>query len=201
MQYTGRLSLELIQRQALLTLFNGLNNKISAMTSTWNTEDDAFHNALGRGNASWTVEPIPNENFYAGTIPSLINSPIEKYPNVCVVCFRADPKNSQDDTGENYTHTLAVEIMVKSGTFLDDQHGHILFNEQEVNSRIQKTLDAAHLTLLDDRRLNNTTVELPAPNAAIGDLFIRRVEQGRGDKYYWQGGSLTYPLDRYVDLV
>jgi len=156
---------------------------------------------LGRGAATWTVEAIANENFYPGTIPSLINAPIEKYPNVCVICYRGSPKTSQDDLGENYTHTLAVEIMVKSGTFLDnDPVEHIIFNEQEVNSRIQKTLDAAHLTLLDNRRLNNTIPELPAPEATIGDLFVRRTAGGQGDKWYWQGGTLQYNLDKYVHL-
>jgi len=201
MQYTGRLSMELVQRQALVVLFDGLNNMISSMNSTWATEDDALMTALGRGNASWTVEPIANENFYPGTIPSLINAPIEKYPNVCVVCYTADPKYSSDDTGENYTHVMAVEIMVKSGTF--DSNAPLtdgIFFEQEVNSRIHKTLDAAHLTLLANRNLSNTIPDLPAPRVTVGDLFVRREQQGQGSRWYWQGGSLIYDLDKYVDL-
>jgi hypothetical protein len=194
--------MELVQRQALIVLFNGLNSMISSMNATWNMEDDALMTALGRGNATWTVEQIANENFYPGTIPSLINAPIEKYPNVCVVCYTADPKTSSDDTGENYTHVMAVEIMVKSGTFpADASLTEGLFCEQEVNSRIHKTLDAAHLTLLANRHLNNTIPELPAPRVTVGDLFVRREAQGQGSKWYWQGGSLIYDLDKYVDLV
>ena len=202
MEYTGRLSLELVQRQALLVLFDGLNDMITTMNPTWQAEDDALLAALGRGNATWTVEQIANENFYPGTIPSLINAPIEKYPNVCVICYRGDPKTSSDDLGENYTHTLVVEIMCRSGQFDsygDDLSGGI-FYEQEVNSRIQKTLDAAHLTLLNNRRLNNSIPELPAPRVSVGDLFIRRLEKGQGPRWYWQGGSLEYNLDKYVDL-
>jgi len=202
MQYTGRLSMELVQRQALMVLFDGLNSMISSMNATWASEDDALMAHLGRGNATWTVEQIANENFYPGTIPSLINAPIEKYPNVCVVCYTADPKLSSDDTGENYTHVMAVEIMVKSGTF--DSNAPLtdgLFHEQEVNSRIHKTLDAAHLTLLTNRHLNNTIPELPAPRVTVGDLFVRREQQGQGNRWYWQGGSLIYDLDKYVDLV
>ena len=202
MDFTGRLSLQAVEREALIVLFDGLNDMISAMTTTWNTEDDALQTALGRSAATWTVESIPNENFYAGTIPSLINAPIEKYPNICVVCYQAEPKPSSDDTAENYTHTLAVEIMVRSGSFNPDANlSEGLFYEQEVNSRIQKTLDAAHLTILDNRRLNNTVPELPAPIVNIGDLFVRRAAEGSGDRWYWQGGSLTYNLDKYVNLV
>lgn len=202
MQYTGRLSMELVQREALMVLFDGLNSMISSMNATWAAEDDALLTHLGRGNATWTVEQIANENFYPGTIPSLINAPIEKYPNVCVVCYTGDPKLSSDDLGENYTHVMAVEIMVKSGMF--DQDASLtdgIFYEQEVNSRIHKTLDAAHLTLLDNRHLNNTIPEIPAPRVTVGDLFIRREQGGQGARWYWQGGSLIYNLDKYVDLV
>jgi hypothetical protein len=202
MLYTDRLQLEKIQREALIVLFGGLNNMIAAMNTTWLAEDDALFTSLGRGNATWTVETIANENFYPGTIPSLINAPIEKYPNVCVVCYQATPKPSTDDLGENYTDILAVEIMVKSGSFDPDTNLSLgIFYEQEVNSRIHKTLDAAHMTLLNNRHLNNTIPELPAPEVAIGDLFIRRLEGGSGDRWYWQGGSLTYQLDKYVHLV
>jgi hypothetical protein len=172
------------------------------MNATWVAEDDALMSHLGRGDATWTVETIANENFYPGTIPSLINAPIEKYPNVCVVCYTADPKHSSDDTAENYTHVMAVEIMVKSGTFDSSENlSGGLFQEQQVNSRIHKTLDAAHLTLLSNRHLNNTIPELPAPRVTVGDLFIRREQKGQGERWYWQGGSLIYDLDKYVDLV
>lgn len=203
MQYTGRLSLELVQRNALVVLYEGLNNMIASLNPTWAAEDDALMAALGRGNATWTVEQIANENFYPGTIPSLINAPIEKYPNVCVVCYTATPPESQDDTGELYNHVMAVEIMVKSGTFDPPGEEDLtagLPYEQEVNSRIHKTLDAAHLTLLADKTLNNTIPALPAPQVTVGDLFIRRVQKGQGARYYWQGGSLIYNLDKYVDL-
>jgi hypothetical protein len=203
MQYTGRLSLEAVQREALIVLFQGLNTMINSMTSTWDTENAALMTALGRSNPNWTVEQIANENFYPGTIPSLINAPIDKYPNCAVDCFRGDPKTTSDDLGENYTHRLLVEIMVKSGTFdpsPTDLTGGILI-EQECNSRINKTLDAAHLTLKENRHLNNTIPELPAPSVTTGDLFIRRAENGQGERWYWQGGTLEYNLDKYVDLV
>jgi len=203
MQYTGRLSMELVQRQALIVLYDGLNNMISAMNSTWLAEDDALMAALGRGSATWTVEPIANENFYPGTIPSLINAPIEKYPNVCVVCYTANPPESSDDQGELYTHVMAVEIMVKSGVFDPPGSPDLtqgIFQEQQVNSRIHKTLDAAHLTLLANKHLNNTIPDLPPPQVTVGDLFVRRESNGQGARWYWQGGSLIYNLSKYVDL-
>jgi hypothetical protein len=203
MQYTGRLSMEHVQREALMVLFAGINNMITAMNTTWQLEDNALLTALGRGASTWTVEPIANENFYPGTIPSLINAPIEKYPNLCVVCYTGTPPDSSDDTAEFYTHVMAVEIMVKSGTFDPPGSPDLtqgLYQEQQVNSRIHKTLDAAHLTLLANKNLNNTIPSLPPPNVTVGDIFVRREEGGQGGRWYWQGGSLIYNLSKYVDL-
>lgn len=203
MQYTGRLLLETVARQALVVLYDGLNTMISNMNTTWAAEDDALMAALGRPPSSFTVETIAAGNFYPGTIPSLINAPIDKYPNVSATCYKAEPKVSSDDMGENYTHTLAIEIMCKSGFFetgTDDLTGGILV-EQEVNSRINKTLDAAHLTILENRTLSNTIPALPAPRVSVGDLFIRRLEKGQGPRWYWQGGALEYNLDKYVHLM
>lgn len=199
--YSGRLLLEKIQRETLVILFNNLNDKIESMRETWETEDDELLYSLGRGNTTWTVENIPDENFYPGTIPSLIKAPVERYPNVCVICYRGIPKTSSDDTAELYTHVLAIEIMTKSGFYDSNDIFDTLFHEQEVNSRIQKTLDAAHLTILDNRNLNNIIPELPAPNVSVGDIFVRTERDGAGNKWLWQGGSLEYNLDKYVNFV
>lgn len=199
-ELTGRLGLEAAQREALVILFENLNDKIDEMESDWEAEDEELMNSLNRGQPAFTIEKIEENNFYPGTIPSLISASIDKYPNVCVICYRGVPKRSFDDTAENYTDTLAVEIMVKSGPFDGENLTEALFYEQEVNSRIQKTIDAAHLTLLNNRSLNNTIIELPAPRVAIGDIFVRREEQGVGSKWLWQGGSLEYDMDKYVNF-
>lgn len=192
MDLSTRLATEKIQRQAIIVLFNGLNDMINTMQSTWNVEDDEFWASLNRGEEDWYVEPVPDENFYAGTIPSLINSPINNYPNVCAICYVANPPGSTDDDGELYSDVLAIEVMVKS-----------INSEQEVNSRIQKTLDAIHMTFMDsleNRTLNNTVLKLNAPRQTVGDVFVRREKTNRGDKWFWQGGSLEYAINKYVNF-
>jgi len=192
MDLSVRLGTEAIQRQAILVLFNNLNEKINFMNETWSTEDDEFWSSMSRGNQEWFVENIDEQNFYAGTIPSLINSSIENYPNVCSICYIANPPGSLDDEGEFYQNLLAIEVMVKSYN-----------SEQEVNSRIQKTLDAIHMTFMDsleNRTLNNTVPRLNAPRQTVGDVFIRREKTNYGDKWYWQGGSLEYVVNKFVDF-
>jgi hypothetical protein len=192
MELTTRLSTEAIQRQATIVLFNYLNDMIASMNLTWSIEDDVYWAALNRGNEEWFVEPVQDSNFYSGTIPSLINAPIDKYPNVCTICYIANPPGSTDDDGELYSNVLAIEVMVKS-----------IDSEEEVNSRIQKTLDAIHLTFMDsleNRTLNNTIPKLNAPRQTIGDVFIRREQTNSGDKWFWQGGSLEYVVNKMVDF-
>ncbi len=192
MELTTRLGTELIQRQALIVLFDYLNDKIAVMNEEWSVEDDVFWAALNRGNEEWFVETIEDSNFYAGTIPSLINSPIEKYPNVCTICYISNPPNSTDDVGELYSDVLAIEVMVKS-----------INSEEEVNSRIQKTLDAVNLVFMDsleNRTLNNTIPMLNAPRMTIGDVFVRREKTNVGDRWYWQGGSLEYIVNKFMDF-
>ena len=192
MELTGRLGTETIQREAIIVLYNYLNDMIASMNHTWAVEDDEFWAALSRGNEEWFVEPIADSNFYAGTVPSLINAPIEKYPNLCAICYMATPPVSLDDDGELYANTLAIEVMVKS-----------INSEEEVNSRIQKTLDAVHLTFmnsLENRTLNNTVPRLNAPRQTIGDVFVRREKTNIGDRWYWQGGALEYVVNKFVDF-
>ena len=192
MELTTRLGTELIQRQAIIVLYNHLNSKIDAMSADWGIEDDEYWSALSRGNQDWFVEHIEDRNFYSGHIPSLINSAIENYPNVAAICYDAVPPGSRDDEGELYNNVLLFEVMVKS-----------IVSEEEVNSRIQKTLDAIHLTFMDsleNRTLNNTIPKLNAPRQTIGDVFIRRERTNIGDKWFWQGGTLTYSVQKFVDF-
>lgn len=190
MDFTASIVLEKIQRAAALILFENLNDKMDELTPTWTADDDAFSTALGRGTVDWTPEQVPDENFHAGSVPSLIDAPIENYPNVACIAYVATPRRSSDDHGEEYAVTLAVELMVKS-----------VNSEAEVNSRINKFSDAAHRVLLENRTLNNLVPDIGAPAGTTGDVFIRRKEKGSGDRWYWQGGALTYTLDKFITLV
>lgn len=184
--------MEKIQRQALLILANmslGLNTQITAMQPTWTAEDDQLYAELGRPNPDWTVEQIQAANFHPGTSKGILKWPVEKFPNVCTICYQAfSPNDDNNDQGEFYSDRLAIEIAVKSEE-----------SEEEVNSRIQKTLDAAHLVLWENRTLNNTVPEIPTPpDVTIGDVQIRRFRDGQGADWFWQAGSLDYIVNKYV---
>lgn len=167
----------------------GLNTQITSMQPTWTAEDDQLYAELGRPNPDWTVEQVQKENFHPGTSKGILKWPVEKFPNVCTICYQAfSPNDDNNDQGEFYSDRLAIEIAVKSEE-----------SEEEVNSRIQKTLDAAHLVLWENRTLNNTVPEIPTPpDVTIGDVQVRRFRDGTGADWFWQGGSLDYIVNKYV---
>ena len=190
MDYNKRLFHKEIQRKALLQLFNGLNDKISEMEETWRDEDYEFLSELDRGQVEWYIEPILNENFYPGSIPSLIESPIEKLPNIAAFCYQGVPRNSEDDFGDFIDYNLVIEIMARSNT-----------SEEEVNVRTDNLMEAANMGLLDDKTLGGIVTSIGPAKTSKGDVFIRRERQGQGNTWYMQGGSLEYVVEKYINFV
>lgn len=193
MELGTRINTQAIQREAVKILYAQLNTMIAARQPTWTAEDDQYWAAMGKPNPDWTVETIAANNFHSGAIQSLINADINRFPMVSCIAYDAQPKRSSDDVGELYSVILAVEVIVKS-----------IESEEEVNARIQNTLEACHLVFFDslaNRTLNNSIPELEAPRQTIGDVFPRRFDDGRGEIWYWQGGRLEYTLDKYVNFV
>lgn len=185
------LDTEKIQRAAILILYSQLNEKLDELEAQWNSNDEEFFNAMDKVNPGWSVEHIQQDNFHAGTITQIADRGMEEYPNVCAIAYLASPRFSNDDHGEQYRYELAIEILVKSNT------------EGECNSRIQKTLDAAHQVMFDsfeNRTLGGIVHPLPAPEKSVGDVFPRRLERSHGDKWYWQGGRLLYNMDKFISF-
>lgn len=186
MDFTADIQTEEIQRQTIKILYDDLNTEITNRSAGWTTKDTTYYASIGRPAPGFTVEQVDTENFYPGVVPSLIKAPIEKYPNVSAYAWQAVPTNSRDDTAEEYRITLAIEVMVKSIT-----------SELEVNSRIQKTLEAIHAIMVKNLSINHTVNTSNAPIKTMGDVFIRRESNGRGPEWFWQGGKLEYVVEKY----
>jgi hypothetical protein len=188
-QFSTKIDTKKIQREALLILFDNLNDKIDELEEEWITEDIDLYNRMDRVAPDWSYEHIPADNFHPGTLAQLMNRPITEYPNCCTIAYLADPTNSDDDEGEMYRVRLAVELMVKSEK-----------SEQEVNSRIKNVLEAVQAVFLDNydnRTLNHTISDLGRPRETTGDVFAIMKDNKR---WFWQGGSLEYPVFKYTSL-
>lgn len=194
MDLTIDVGLERVQRAVALLMAQNINNEIDIQNTLWSARDAAWFAALGRPDPGFSVEYINSDNIYSGTIPSLITSPASFYPNLSVIAYVATPGGGNDDWMERYQITLACEFMVKS-----------LTNEEEVNARIQRTLEAGHRVLSSER--NRKIPEFDGeslvpqiasmPTVTISDVFVRHTSGDPNSRSFYQHGSLTYRIDKF----
>ena len=188
MDLTKNIELESIARSAMLALFDGLNDSITTMNALWEDRDDLFYARINRDDPKVSVETIAVDNFYVGHVPSLIQAPLDKYPNCAVLAVQGDSVNSSSDWAETYGVTLWVELMCKS-----------VDSEEEVNSRLLRTMEAAHSVMMsgDNRRLGGMVSSISnTPSVTVGDVFVRRESHGHGDRWFWQGARLAYQVQK-----
>lgn len=179
--------LELIEKQTISILFASLNAEIAVQASVWASTDQAFATNLSRPYFPIELEPVNSSNFYPGHTPSLIEAPINKYPNVSVMAYSAQPTGEQIDQVSSWNDKLYVELMVKSDT-----------SEEECNSRVKRTASAVANVLLREPSLNGTILNLQnPPSIDIGEVFVRREDGQTGVKWFWQGARLEFMFTRY----
>jgi len=183
----GTTGLEEIQREALYVLMDNLNDALADMEAYWAPKDEALALRLGIDYVPTTLEPVIPTNFHEGHRPSLIGAPIDRYPNVAVMCFRAAPsaESAAYDHMESYRDALWVEVMVKSQV-----------SEEECNRRIHRMASAANLCMMAHKTLNGSVSGMDtAPTTNISDLFKRKEKaSGYGPEWYWQGARLDYTV-------
>jgi len=180
---SSSLALEAVGKQALSFLQVELNDEIVAVQQEWAVLDAKLEYQ------PIDVEMIMPENFYHGHRPSLIDAPVEAYPNCSVMAFSASPQISDWDHEDRYSLRLFVELMCKSDS-----------DEGEVNSRIQRTADAAHRVLMRNPSLGGLVDEVAnTPTLEVSDVFTRMEQTRSGHKFFWQGARLEYTIMKYAN--
>lgn len=177
------IGMEQIARQALIILIETLEDELIHQEEVWEPLDKEL--AEKRGLKSEPIElEIPElKNFYPGHVPSLINAPIERYPNIAVDADRAaSGLNNTLDQASIYGVSLFVEFMVKSEK-----------SEEEVSARAQRTLDAINICLMSNRTLRGVVQELDdTPTVQLSEVFTRTEKASSRKKWFWRGGRLEY---------
>lgn len=182
--HTPLLGLEDVQRQALYTLLNNLNEVIEEIEAAFEASDREYADRLGRPYEPTTLEQVDNENFHEGHTPSLISSPVEGYPNVAVMAYRATPSptDAQYDHQTVYLNQLVIDAMVKS-----------IDSEEEVNRRARRMTEAVNVCIMRNQNLNGIVQGFDgAPSIRISDVFTRKERTAYGPEWFWQGSRLEY---------
>jgi len=181
---SATLGLEDIQRAAVYVLYDGINDVLSEIEAAFAPSDQEFASKLGRTYEPTTLESVQPENFHEGHTPSLINSPVEGYPNIAVMAYVASPSptDSQYDHQTIYLDQLVIETMVKS-----------IDSEAEVNKRARRMTEAVNVCMMRNQTLNGMVQGFDtAPTVRISDVFTRKERTSYGPEWFWQGSRLEY---------
>lgn len=181
---------EIIEREAIKILYEELNDEIIKVQDEWEDRDIEINQLTGEDPITVELELIEEENFYYGHRPSLVEAPVDRYPNVCSIAESSDPSENELDQYNNYQVSLAIEIMCKS-----------LYNESEVNRRTVRTAEAVNRVLMRNDTLNGQCEGFDFdPSLVLTNVFIR-ADHPQGDKdWFWRAARIDYSITRHADL-
>lgn len=189
------IGIEQIQRQAFYTLFDGLNAGIEAVAAQMVTSDQVFAERTGREYEEIEIHAIDPDNFYEGHRPSLIEAPLDKYPNCSVWTdsATASEESAPLDHSQVFVSVLNVEIMVKASP----EEG-----EGIVNKRAIRTVEAVHFALMADQTLGGIVSGFSAePNVDLSEVFVRKERTSYGAEWFWQAGRLQYTVSKTSNIA
>lgn len=188
--HSPTMGMETIQREALIVLIKTLNEELPHQDEIWAPLDQELAELREIDYMPITVEPVAPSNFYSGHQPSLINGPMDKYPNVSVMTDRAGESPFESiDQGSSYRNRLWVEFLVKG------------VNEEEVNARTQRMADAVNICMMSNQTLNGRVAGFDGPPEVIlTEVFYRKEKTSYGDQIPIQGGRLEYVVTKEASL-
>lgn len=180
---------ERIATEALTLLVNNVNAELTTLNTGLITHDKTVAALLKKPYIPVAPEPFKPQNCYLGHKPSLIEAPIENFPNLSVIIERVIPSEESDqfDQMHMYQDTMGVEVMVKSEK-----------DEDIVTKRMLRSIEAINNVLMENRTLNGAVLEIKdTPEVIITDCFIRRKNVGGvGPDFFWQAGRIEYHVDK-----
>ena len=180
------LGLEQVQRAMLFQLMDNVNPALAEVAAWMADSDQVLATRQGADYTPTVIEPIAPQNFVEGHRPSLIDAPVESYPNCAVWAVRAEPtaESAAFDQISVHTDMIYVEVMVKS-----------IASEEEVNRRIQRTVEAVNIAVMQDRTLGGAVQPIESdPVAELSDVFTRKERTAYGAVWFWQGARLEYAV-------
>jgi len=191
--------LERIARETLILLIDSVNSNIVSIQTEWDSLDSELATKRSVAHTPVTIEPIELENFHLGHKPSLIEAPVDKYPNIAVFADRAKTHLDQPDQLHIYLDNMYIELMCRA---TEDEQTEELEAEELLNRRVLRTVDAVNNTILSDRTLNGLVQEIPnPPDASISDVFLRSERVGTGKMWFWQGARIEYQVTKPSTFV
>lgn len=187
---------ERVAREALILLRNNLNDSLVEEDAKWETLDKELAQQLKIPYTKCVSNKVSPNNFYMGHRPSLIESSVDKYPNVAVMTYRGSASQDRGDHYVGYQLTMFIEAMVIDGPYKNNPNFERT-GEDLVNRKVQRMEEAIHNVMLSNLTLNGIVDEISsAPNILTTECFRRREETSNGSDFYWQMTRLEYGINK-----
>jgi hypothetical protein len=191
--------LEEIATSAFSVLHGALNAELAQIEAAKVVADAQLDEMRGRVPVPVTLEPVERGNFHLGHIPSLIedDTPLDSYPNVSVMAYRAQPAafSPLQDQATTYVDSLYVEVLVKAGPMDRSEP----YRQAEIcDKRIWRTAEAVVAVLLRNPTLGGTIAGLEDPTVIISEVFTRPQSDSNTEiDWFWQAGRVEFAISKF----
>lgn len=192
--------LERLGREVLMILSEELNNELELIEAEWGPLDEEYAAVVHKMYNPTTLERVGDQHFYLGHVPSLIDNPMQSFPNVAVMGYQMSNAPAESiDLYYGIAVSIFIEVMCKSGPYPDVQDALNDAGEETVNRRVSRTTDAVISVLNRYPTLNGLVNPIQSPpSATIFDVFKRHQNRDRGPLFYWQGSRIEYRVTRIM---
>ncbi len=192
---SASVGLESLAIAASTLILENLDDELDAQQIAWEQVDKDFAAARGVAYERVKLEKILPENIHKGHKPSLIEAPVERYPNVSCMAYQGGTSSDHLDQLDNYEILLFVEIMCKA---MEEEASD---PEELLNSRTTRTLDAIVNIFAKNPTLGGLVKPVAEePDASIMNLFKRSEHTSSGAPFLWQGARLDYAFEKISDF-
>ena len=183
-----------------MILHSDLNDELDVVEAEWGPYDEEYASVVHKLYNPTTLERIEDGRFYLGHVPSLIEAPINAFPNVAVMGYQAQGSVPEAmDLYYGVAVSIYIEIMCKSGPYPDINVAISDAGEETVNRRTTRTTDAVVSVISRNPTLNGLVQPIQTPpSITIFDVFKRHENRDRGPLFFWQGARLEYRVTRVM---
>lgn len=186
---------ERISYEVLTLMINNINTALATEDAKWLTLDQSLSTLLGINFVQCVSNQIQKPNFFLGHRPSLIEAPVENYPNLAVMADVAIPSSDIGDHWEGFNVRLFIEGMVIDGPYTDLTEGYVRTGEDLCNKKAQRMMEAIHNIMITNRTLNGIIEEInETPRVFLSNCFVRSEDTSSGSEFYWQMLRLEYNI-------
>lgn len=194
---------EMVQRAAILQIKTNIDAQMEVQENLWEQRDREYAQLMERAYVKTPLAPIEADNFYTGQRPSLVEAPLERWPNVTARCEEAQAFGQQADQYDTFSMSLFVEVLCAVGPGPDPNDpvndDHDL--EDQIDRQSHRLTAAVHCAIRLDPSLGGMIHPIQNPPTITPSLlWTRKGDEapGSGDYYYFQGKQLKYTVTSYA---